>query len=425
VRRRASPRLGAYAGLAALGLLAALVLGRPELVAVAAPFALLLAVGLAAGRVPQLEVAGWLDRDRALEGDAVQFTAQIRALSPVDRVQVALALPAGLESQPATNPVALTLAANEERTLEFPVECARWGGYAAGRVVLRARDRLGLFVFEAVADRRSGLKVYPRAEHLLNLLRPLETQVYAGNQVARTKGDGIEFADIRQFTRGDRPRRINWRASARRGGDLLVNEMHPERNTDVILFLDTFSEARRPDEGTLDLTVRAAATLAAKYLERKDRVGVVGFGGILNWLLPATGLMQLYRIVDSLLDTEIVLNYAWKDIDVIPTRTLPPKALVLGLTPLLDERAVNALLDLRGRGFDVAVVEVSPIPFSPAGADRADEVAYRLWRMRRAALRFRFESMGVPVVEWRADAPLATALEEVSEYRKHVRLSRA
>jgi uncharacterized protein (DUF58 family) len=424
VIRRASPRLGAYAGLAALGLLASLVLGRPELVAVAAPFALLLAVGLAAGRAPRLEVSGWLDRDRALEGEDVQFTAEIHALTPVDRVQVALALPAGLESRPGTNPVALTLAANEKRTLELPVECARWGGYAVGRVVLRARDRLGLFVFEAVADRRSGLKVYPRAEHLLNLLRPLETQVYAGNQVARAKGDGIEFADVRPFTVGDRPRRINWRASARRG-DLLVNEMHPERNTDVILFLDTFSEARRPDEGTLDLTVRAAATLAAKYLERKDRVGVVGFGGILNWLLPATGLMQLYRIVDSLLDTEVVLNYAWKDIDVIPTRTLPPKALVLGLTPLLDERAVNALLDLRGRGFDVAVVEVSPMPFSPPGTDPADEVAYRLWRMRRAALRYRFESMGVPVVEWRADAPLATALEEVAEYRKHVRLSRA
>jgi uncharacterized protein (DUF58 family) len=422
--RRASPRLGAYAGLAALGLLASLVLGRPELVAVAAPFALLLAIGLAAGRAPQFEVAGWLDRDRALEGEEVLFTAHVRARTPVDRVEIALALPAGLDATPGTNPVAVTLASDEDRRLEMRVVCARWGGYAVGRVVLRARDRLGLFVFEAAADRRSGLKVYPRAEHLLNLLKPLETQVFAGNQVARTKGDGIEFADIRPFTPGDRLRRINWRASARRG-DLLVNEMHPERNTDVILFLDTFSEARRTDAGTLDLTVRSAAALAARYLERKDRVGVIGFGGILNWLLPATGVLQLYRIVDSLLDTEIVLNYAWKDLDVIPARTLPPKALVIGLTPLLDERAVNALLDLRGRGFDVAVVEVSPVPFSPPGSHPGDTLAYRLWGMRRAALRFRFERIGVPVVEWRDGNALAAALEEVAEYRKHVRLSRA
>src|SRR5439155_19358077 len=96
-----------------------------------------------------------------------------------------------------------------------------------------------------------------------------------------------------------------------------------------------------------------------------DCVGIVGFAGILRWLLPGTGVIQLYRIAEALIDTEIILNYAWKDIDVIPTRTLPPQALVLALTPLLDDRAVSALLDLRARGFDLAVVEVSPEPFVP------------------------------------------------------------
>jgi uncharacterized protein (DUF58 family) len=55
----------------------------------------------------------------------------------------------------------------------------------------------------------------------------------------------------------------------------------------VIVFLDTFTEAARSlSEGTLELGVRAAASLAAQYLERRDRVGLVSFGGILNWLLP-------------------------------------------------------------------------------------------------------------------------------------------
>ena len=53
-------------------------------------------------------------------------------------------------------------------------------------------------------------------------------------------------------------KRVNWRASARRG-ELWVNESHPERNTDVILFVDSFAEARLGDEGTLDLAVRATA----------------------------------------------------------------------------------------------------------------------------------------------------------------------
>jgi uncharacterized protein (DUF58 family) len=423
VTRRGSPRLGAYAGLSAFGLAASLVLGLPELVVLVAPFALLVAVGLVGARPPVLTLQGALERERAIEGETVTFRLVVHAEDAVERLEFFLALAPGLDAEPGTNPVALRLAADEERELEVPVQCTRWGGYAPGTVYLRARDRLGVFAFEDVLDLRAPLRVYPGPERLLSLLRPLETQPSVGNQVARTKGDGIEFADIRPFVPGDRVRRVNWRASARRG-DLVVNEAHPERNTDVILFLDTFSEVRGTERGTLDLTVRAAAALADAYLARKDRVGVIGFGGMLSWLLPGTGMRQLYRIVDSLLETEIVLNYAWKDVELLPRRTLPPQALVVGLTPLLDERSVGALLDLRARGFDLAIVEVSPAAFALAGDDEADRVAYRLWLHTRAALRYRFETAGVPVVEWRDGDALAAPLEEVSAWRRQARVAR-
>ena len=267
-------------------------------------------------------------------------------------------------------------------------------------------------------------KVYPRAEQLRALVAPLETQVFTGNQVARAKGEGIEFADLRRYEYGDALRRINWRASARRN-ELWVNEMHPERNTDVIIFLDTFVEAREEKESTLDVAVRAAATLADRYLERKDRVGLISFGGYLNWLLPGSGLVQLYRIVDSLLDTEIILSYAWKGVDVIPARTLPPKALVLAISPLLDERALTTLLDLRARGFDLAVLEVSPAAFaSPAEGER-EQLAYRLWQLKREALRSRYRRVGIPVVEWREGTPLEGALAEVGAFRRQARVARA
>ena len=113
-------------------------------------------------------------------------------------------------------------------------------------------------------------------------------------------------------------------------------------------------------EGTLDLAVRATAALADAYIHRRDRVGLVSFGGILRWLLPGMGTVQLYRIVDALLDTEIILSYYWTEIDVMPRRTLPPNALVIALSPLLDRRSVGALLDLRARGFDLAVIDISP-----------------------------------------------------------------
>jgi len=420
VIRAATPKLGAYAGLASLGLLMALVLGRPELVVLAAPFALIVALGVALAPDPRPRLSVRLDRQRVLEGDEVSVELELESERPIGHLELLLAVPDGLELAGGSNPVALQLPEAEPRTLELPLRCVRWGGYAVGKTTLRARDRFGLFVYDGELDLSTPLKVYPRAEALREAIRPAETQVYSGNQVARHRGEGIEFADLRPFVTGDRMRRINWRASARRNA-LWVNEQHPERNAEVVIFLDSFAEARRGESSTLDLSVRAAASLLAAYVGHRDRIAFVSFGGILRWLVPGTGLTQLYRVVDSLLDTEITLNYAWKDVDVIPARTLPPQALVLAVTPLLDERAVSALLDLRGRGFDLGILEISPVPFAEPAASESEALASRLWLLRRQALRARYERAGVAVAEWREGTPIAVALEEVTAFRRSAR----
>jgi uncharacterized protein (DUF58 family) len=303
------------------------------------------------------------------------------------------------------------------------VACNRWGAFRIGPALVRVHDALGFHVWETAVGPPQPLRVYPSVETMRALLEPLETQVYIGNQVARARGDGIEFADIREWTPGDRLRHVNWRASARRG-DLWVNEQHPERNADIVLFLDTFAGAGEGSHGTLDMTVRAAASLAHRYLQRKDRVGVVSFGGYLSWLVPASGMRQLYRIADSLLEIGIVLSFATKDIDVLPPRTLPPRALVLALTPLLDPRSTAALLDLRARGFDLVVVEVSPVPFVEPQSDALAQLSYRVWRLLREAQRKRYEAAGVPMVAWTNGEALDAVLEEVRTYRRHARSAR-
>lgn len=171
--------------------------------------------------------------------------------------------------------------------------------------------------------------------------------------------------------------------------------------------------------------MRAAGTLAARYLQQKDRVGFVTFGGVLNWLLPTTGAVQLYRIVDAMLDTQIVLSYAWRDISTVPRGTLPPQALVLALTPLLDDRSGSALLDLRGRGFDLVVIEISPLSLLPRPSGDVGELADRLLRLRREAVRGRFEQAGIPVAVWGDETSLAAALEEVGVYRRRARAASA
>ena len=420
--RSDSPRVVAYAGLAAFGLLAGLVLGRIELVALAAPFALAAVVGAALAHRPELTGALVLDRERALEGEDVRASLELAAPGGVDRLDVFLPLPEELRAR--GNPSAVTLAPGAGRTVELTIACERWGAFALGPVLVRARDRFGFHAWEAEIGARQPLRVYPSVETLHTMLEPLETQAFIGNQVSRARGDGIEFADIREWEPGDRRRRINWRASARRG-ELWVNDQHPERNTDVVLFLDTFADVRTAGRGTFDLTIRAAASLAHRYLQRKDRVGVVSFGGFVSWLLPASGTRQLYRIVDSLLQTDVVLSFAAKEIDILPPRTLPPKALVLALTPLLDARSAAALLDLRARGFDLVVIEVSPVPFVRPGPGQLSQLSYRLWRLSRESLRRRYEQAGVPVVEWTDGTALDVVLEEVTAFRRYARPARA
>jgi len=423
--RSSSPKLAAYAVLSATGLLAALVTGRPELVALTAPFVLTLGLGLALAITPQARISLSLDRERAAEGDEVPALLVVEAETPIDRLDIYVRLPSGVTAPDPATRLSISLRAGERRELELPLVAERYGGHVLGPTYVRAHDPLSLLVWEETYATRPQLRVYPHAEVLRRVLRPRETQVFAGNETSYRKGEGIEFADLRQFAPGDPLKRVNWRASARRGDELWVNESHPERNTDVILFVDSFVEARLGGEGTLDLAVRATAALADAYARRRDRVGLIGYGGVLRWLVPGSGMVQAYRIVDALLDTEIVLSYYWKEIDLVPRRVLPAKALVIALSPLLDARSIGALLDLRARGFDLAVVEVSPIPYAPRPGAGLPALAYDVWTLQRDALRDRLRSAGVAVTEWRSDSSLQQHLEEVRAFRRHGRLVRA
>jgi len=298
--------------------------------------------------------------------------------------------------------------------------CTRWGVFDVGDVELRASDVFRFVTWKQRLNEPRTVKAYPRLEPVRRVVSARETQVYAGNEVARHPGDGIEYADLRDFVPGDRVRSINWRASARRQG-LVVNERHPERNTDVVILVDSFVDLVAGDRSTLDDTVRAAATLASRYLERRDRVGLVGYGGILRWLRPGMGVGQRYRLVETLLETGVEPTFTWRDANLIPARILAPKALVVALTPLVDPRFVAMLEDLRARRFDVVVVELDPLQLLPASSGRKAELAHRLWRLEREVLRMRLEGAGIAVGCWSDETSLDQALEEVTTFRRYAR----
>ena len=437
--RRPSAKIAAYVGVAALALLAGLALGRPELVAVAAPLAVLVVAGLAGARDPELAAEVAVDRERALVDDVVTVELSLRAAARVERLEVLLVVPPGMEGPDVGGPggsslaprragasrtwaSAVTLAAGEERTLAVRLTCRRWGAYWLGDVHLRAHDRFRLFTWERHLDRHAPIKVFPVPDALRSLVRPSETQVSTGSHVAPQRGDGIEFADLRPFLPGDRPRSVNWRATARRGA-LMVNQRHPERATDVVLFLDSFLDVRGPSGSTLDQAVGAAASLAAAYLRQRDRVGLVSFGGFVQWLQPGSGQGGLYRLLDTLMETQVFATAAWKGIRHLPPRTLPAKALIVALTPLVDERGVAALFDLLARGYDLAVVDISPLTHAGLAAGEWGELARRLWALERETLRHRYQRLGAAVVEWPDAMHLQQVLLEVEACRRRAGLA--
>ncbi len=396
--RATSPRLRGYAALVATALLAALITGRPDLAVLATPFALLVGVALA-GAPLALDGELRLERDRALEGDRLGATVTVINRGAPARVDVRLPAAGALATD--GRPIGIWLARGELRELNFEVTVRHWGVHDAGPAVVHARDRLGATTLDGPVGETAHLRTYAGAERLRRIVAPLRTRPVLGSQISGERGEGIEFADLRPLALGDRARSINWRATARRRTPY-VNVQHPEHSADVVLFLDTFAEA----EGTLDAAVRTTASLASSYLARRDRVALVSLGGELSWLTGSPGTRQLYRILDALFSSHVRPSFRWKGVTHVPRRLLAARALVIALSPLLDERGIAALLDLRARGYDLVVLEISP-------ETDGDTPVLRLWRLQRDALRSRFEALGIP---------LARTVEEVIALRRRARV---
>ena len=384
--------------------------------------------GCASRGQPELRVWLRLERERALEEDEVGVELVVASERPVERLELAARAPGRARGRfrrraPSRAP---RLGRRADDRAAPPLRAL---GELRGRrhPAARARPARSARLGAASSTGRlcSASTRCPR--RCAGSSRRVATQPFAGNEVARQKGEGLEFADLRDFAPGDRVRSINWRASAAaRRSELVVNERSPERNADVILFLDTFADARAGGRSTLELAVRATSTLASHYLERRDRVGLVSFGGDPPLAdsgdgaqRSATGSSTRCSSPRSSSTTRGRTSRSSR-----PGRC-PPQALVLAVTPLLDDRAVEALVDLRARGYDLAIVEVSPVPLRRARRERGRTRSRTGSGCCGGGSCARATSVSAsPWRRWSDEPPLDAALEGVRAFRRHARLAR-
>jgi uncharacterized protein (DUF58 family) len=415
----ASPTLVSAVVLGAAAALAAVILGEPAIAAFGAPFAVAGAAAIALARDPRLRVTATVTPERVLEGETATVAYDVWSQTGADWLELRASLPSGLTAaEPTSGARVLRLAPGERRTIELAVRATRWGGLMGGGARVRATGLAGGVWFTGAAQPSVPVRVLPAIERLRRLVAPLRTQTAVGPRRSAARGEGLELADVRPYVPGDRPRRLHWRATARRGAPY-VAERHPERSADVLLFIDTFADFPGRREHALTYAVRAATALADAHLRARDRVGVVSFGGVLDWLAPGSGIAHALRIADALATSEVVMNYAARDLELVPPAILPPRALVIAITPLLDERGTRALLDVCARGHDVALLEIDVPALRGGGRD----AAMRLWALRRVAMRARLTDLGATTVAWDGERPLDEVLQEVIAFRRSSRLA--
>ncbi len=413
---RPTGRVLGSAILAIAALFVAVLTRRADAVVVAAPFALVSLAGLAMTRTPSVEARA-VSATRFVEGEATDLALEVVA-SGRGRMKINLSLPVGVEVIGGADPALEIPLSSGTHRVEWKIRFDRWGSFGPLRIGVTTTDRLGTRSESRVAS-TEPVRVYPTEATVRGTLSPNALRTVTGGHLSRQRGDGIEFVDIREFTPGDRARDVNWRITARRDQPW-VDQRRPERSGEVVLFLDSFVSVGDQFDSTLRRAAEVAAAVVRRHIGVNDRVGLVDLGGLLRWLRPGGGTAQLYRLIDVLIETERFASSAAKTVDVLPARALPRRCLVIALTPLIDPRGIEALRMLRARGFDVAVIEVSPTSFVPAPIDHRQAVARSLWHLERDSTRADLRRRGIAVAEWDGSEPLDTVIDSLGVFRSAV-----
>lgn len=302
------------------------------------------------------------------------------------------------------------------RSLTLSVVTAR-----TGRQRLFAFDHQSIgvatvFRSELATGEAVTVTVLPQPRPLPALPLPPRLLGLTGAHRSVRPGDGGDLRDIDQFRAGDRLRRIDWKTTARRttgsGGDhgaidLYVRRTFATAEAQIMLVLDS-RDALGPDVATwdtgelhpadatsLDVARRAAASLAQRYLDQGDRVGLVDLGRHRRPLRPAGGRRHLDRIVQQLATTvpDGTANARLRAPQV------PSGALVVVLSTFVDDETAALAHAWHHTGHRVVAVDVLPPPELDRLVPR-QLMAYRIVRMERDDRLAALADTGVEVVTW-------------------------
>jgi len=406
---RPSPLARALVTCAAAALAVALIGGYWQLVAFTAPLVgVLVSIGWQR-EVPRVHVHAEPGSQRCFESEETRVSVWVVAETSDVAVGLTLEAVHGMRLETVDR-------ASQRQTVAVAAD--KWGRYPiVARVNVVARgglllgtgvsDAANVFVFPLVSPQSTAI---PRTE-LLNRL---------GTHLTRHIGPGVEYADVRRYVPGDQLRTVNWPVSARRGS-LHVTERLTDRAADVVVLIDGYPQPPGPATEATDRVVRGAVQVVQSALRGGDRAGVVALGDRRpRWLGADIGRRQFYRILDAVLTAGD--GFETTPGTLAPRAAVPPGAIVVAFSTLLDTEFALALIDLRKRGHTVVAVDVlEGAPFE----ENRDSLVARMWSLQRSFMYRDMGTIGVDVVSWGGDATLDQAMQLVPDHRRPSRRAAA
>jgi uncharacterized protein (DUF58 family) len=145
-----------------------------------------------------------------------------------------------------------------------------------------------------------------RARRLELKTRFLARSQYAGLYRSAFRGQGMEFAEVREYADGDEVRLIDWNVSARHQS-LYVKRMVEERERNVLLVVDTsgslaFGSIQRTK---FDLLIEIGSLLVLSGYYGKDRVSLaLARSGVELFIPAAKGWNHAARLIRELVSVE-------------------------------------------------------------------------------------------------------------------------
>jgi uncharacterized protein (DUF58 family) len=191
--------------------------------------------------------------------------------------------------------------------LSYTVTPRRRGGYEFERVDALISSRLGLWQRSVTLANSTRVKVYPDIRQIgrYALLARRDKLSAMGVRHSRRLGTDNEFERLRDYTDGDEPRHLDWKATARRRK--LTVRAHQANQSQRIMFLIDCGRMMAGDTGgglsPLDHAFNAMLMLAHVALLKGDQVGLLAYSDrIRAYVPPGGGATRINRLVHAVHD---------------------------------------------------------------------------------------------------------------------------